>query len=74
MSIQNEEFCIDFQKFGLALYQDEVFRQINYPAEALGLALLLEMTKILDLDRVQKSMQLLHIRKYCEGRAHERSC
>ena len=37
MSIHNEEFYIDFQKFGLALNQDEVFQQINYPAEALGL-------------------------------------
>ena len=37
MSIHNEEFYIDSQKLGLASNQGEVFQQINYPAEALGL-------------------------------------
>ena len=61
MSIHNEEFYIDLQKLGLTLNQDEVFQQINYPAEALGLiSIITGNDKNPGFRLCTKNMQLLH--------------
>eukprot|EP00794_Sanderia_malayensis_P002589 gene2589-3000_t len=36
-SVHNEDFYIDFRELGSTLNEDEVFKEINHPAEALGL-------------------------------------